>query len=40
MAVIAGLLPLADWLILAALAVVIALAIRYARSHPKIPPER
>ena len=31
-------LPLADWLILAALAVVILLAVRYARTHPKIPP--
>jgi hypothetical protein len=28
--------PPADWLILAALALVIALAIRYARRHPKV----
>ena len=27
-----------DWLILGVLAVVILLAIRYARTHPKIPP--
>jgi uncharacterized protein (TIGR03382 family) len=27
----------ADWLILAALAVVIALAVLYARRHPKVP---
>ena len=40
MAVIAGLLPLADWLILAALAVVIAVTRLIARRHPKIPPER
>jgi len=35
-------MPLADWAILAeaaALAVVILLAVRYARRHPKIPPE-
>jgi len=31
-------LPLADWFILAALAGVIVLAVRYARRHPKIPP--
>jgi hypothetical protein len=31
-------LPLADWLILAALAVVIGLTIRWARRHPKVPP--
>ena len=31
-------MPLADWLILAALAVVILFAIRYARHHPKVPP--
>jgi len=30
-------MPLADWLILAALAVVIALAFRYARHHPRVP---
>jgi hypothetical protein len=35
-----GILPVVDWIILAALAVVIALSIRYARRHPKIPPER
>ena len=29
----------ADGLILAALAVVILLAVRYARHHPKVPPE-
>jgi len=33
-------LSLADWAILAALAVVIALAVRYARRHPKVPLER
>jgi len=35
-------MPLADWIILAeliGLAIVIALAVRYARRHPKIPPE-
>ena len=32
-------LPLADWLILAALAIVIALAVRYARTHPRVPQE-
>ena len=32
-------MPPADWLILAALAIVIALAVRYARRHPKVPPE-
>jgi len=31
-------LPLADWLILAALGIVIAMAVRYARRHPKVPP--
>ncbi len=33
-------LPLADWLILGAMVVVILLAVRYARRHPKVPPER
>ena len=33
-------LPLADWFILAALAVVIGTRFRYARRHPKVPPER
>ena len=33
-------IPVADWLMLAALAVVIALTVRYARRHPKVPPER
>ena len=37
--VIAAGLPLADWLIVAALAVVILLAIRYARTHPRVPRE-
>ena len=32
-------MPPADWVILAALGVVIALAVRYARRHPKVPPE-
>lgn len=32
-------LPLADWVILAVLAVVILGAVWYARHHPKIPPE-
>jgi len=32
-------LPLADWVILGALAVVILGSVLYARSHPKIPPE-
>jgi len=32
-------MPLPDWLILAGLAVVILLTVRYARRHPKVPPE-
>jgi len=31
--------PLADGCIVVATAVVIALAVRYARRHPKVPPE-
>ena len=31
--------PVADWVEFAALVVVILLAIRYARRHPKVPPE-
>lgn len=30
-------LPVADWLILAALAVAIGLCVLYARRHPKVP---
>ena len=33
-------LPLADWLILAVLAVVIVLSRLWARRHPKVPPDR
>jgi len=33
-------MPLTDWAILAALAVVIVLSVRYARRHPRVPPER
>lgn len=31
-------LPLADWVILAALVIVILLTVRWARRHPKVPP--
>jgi hypothetical protein len=31
-------MPLADYLILAALFLVILLSVRYARTHPKVPP--
>jgi len=31
-------LPLADWIILALLAVVILWCVWYARTHPKVPP--
>jgi hypothetical protein len=31
-------LPLADWLILVALVVVILMTIRWARRHPRVPP--
>ena len=33
-------LPLADWFILAALAVVLVVTRLIARRHPKVPPER
>lgn len=32
-------LPRLDWLILAALAAVIGLTVRWARRHPKVPPD-
>lgn len=33
-------LPVADWVILGGLLVVIAACVWYARTHPKIPPEQ